>query len=249
MSQLIEASSAKPKTETPILRASGIKRSFKMGDTTLLVLKHVDLAVRPGEFIAIEGRSGSGKSTLLHILGALDESDGGSVDYQGRDIARQSSTERSKLRNTDFGFVFQFYFLLPELNVLENTLLSSMVQYSWLGFRSNRAALRARAIEVLEQLGLGHRIKHKPSQLSGGERQRVAIARALMNQPKVLFADEPTGNLDAETGRQIMGVLEKLHREKQQTIIMVTHDRSIAKQADRILVLKDGRLERADHAE
>src|SRR5438093_1244077 len=138
MSQLIEASSPKPKTETAILRASGLQRSFKMGDSTLVVLKHVDLSVRPGEFIAIEGRSGSGKSTLLHIMGALDEADAGSVDYQGQNIATMSGAARSALRNSQFGFVFQFYHLLPELNVIENTLLASMIQYSWLRFRSNR---------------------------------------------------------------------------------------------------------------
>jgi len=305
---------------TGAISARGVSKSFEMGEVPIQVLKGVDLSVKQGEFVAIEGRSGSGKSTLLHILGALETLDRGSVEFDGIDygaslpprrafgwrILRPRTLEdltmefalltfgfvvgsatswigvvwsnafwdlltpaaisfsallyclrlqekrelpRATLRNTQFGFVFQFYYLLPELNVLENTLLASMVKHSWLGFRSNRAHLKARAIEVLEQLGLGHRIKHRPNQLSGGERQRVAIARALMNQPKVLFADEPTGNLDAETGRQIMNVLEKLHREKRQTIIMVTHDRAIAKQADRILVLKDGRLERADHAE
>jgi lipoprotein-releasing system ATP-binding protein len=157
-----------------------------------------------------------------------------------------SPTERSGLRNTQFGFVFQFYHLLPELNVLENTLLAAMVEHSWFSFRAKRAALRNRATEVLQRLGMSHRLKHRPSQLSGGERQRVAIARALMNSPRVLFADEPTGNLDAETGRQIMGVLESLHRQNAQTIVMVTHDRSLARQADRVLVLKDGRLERAE---
>jgi lipoprotein-releasing system ATP-binding protein len=141
-----------------------------------------------------------------------------------------------------FGFVFQFYYLLPELNVLENTLLAAMVEYSWLSFRANRAKLRERGIDVLKQLGMEHRLKHRPNQLSGGERQRVAIARALMNSPRVLFADEPTGNLDAETGRQIMDVLENLHRNHGQTIAMVTHDRAIAREADRILVLKDGKL-------
>jgi len=150
------------------------------------------------------------------------------------------------LRNEQFGFVFQFYYLLPELNVLENTLLSSMVQYSWLGFRAKKSALRERGEQVLASLGMDHRLKHRPNQLSGGERQRVAIARALMNNPRVLFADEPTGNLDAETGRQIMSVLEKLHRDSGQTIIMVTHDRTLARQADRVLVLKDGKLDKAD---
>ena len=150
------------------------------------------------------------------------------------------------IRNRDFGFVFQFYHLLPELNVLENTMLSPMIQFSWRGFLGRRRELRARATEVLEQLGMSHRLRHRPSQLSGGERQRVAIARALMNNPRVLFADEPTGNLDAETGQQIMGVLEKLHQEQGQTIVMVTHDRTLARRADRVLVMKDGKLDRAE---
>jgi lipoprotein-releasing system ATP-binding protein len=246
MSQLATSVSPATKANPAILRAAGVNRRFKMGDSVIDVLRHCDLSVRDGEFIAIEGRSGSGKSTLLHILGALDEPNGGSIDYQGRDIAKMNGAERSHLRNTDFGFVFQFYHLLPELNVIENTLLSAMIQYSWLGFRSNRGKLRERATQVLDQLGMAHRLKHRPNQLSGGERQRVAIARALMNSPKVLFADEPTGNLDADTGRQIMGVLEKLHQERGQTIVMVTHDRSLARQADRVLVLKDGKLDRAE---
>ncbi len=221
----------------PIVRASAIVKHFRMGDSTLQVLKGVDLSVKAGEFLAIEGRSGSGKSTLLHLLGALDAADEGSILYDGKDIAQMSATERSRLRNTDFGFVFQFYHLLPELSVIENTMLSPMIQYSWLGFRAKRAEFRDRATAVLAQLGMDHRLKHKPAQLSGGERQRVAIARALMNEPRVLFADEPTGNLDTDTGRQIMAVLEKLHREKGQTIVMVTHDRSLARTADRTLVL------------
>ena len=227
-----------------ILRAQGVKRVFKMGDEELTILRQVDLTLLAGDFVAIEGRSGSGKSTLLHILGALDAADGGSIQYQGSDIAKMSGTDRSRLRNTEFGFVFQFYHLLPELNVLENTLLSSMIEFSWLEFWSQRRELRNQATDILRQLGMDHRLKHKPNQLSGGERQRVAIARALMNNPKVLFADEPTGNLDYETGRQIMGVLEKLHQEKGQTIVMVTHDRSLASQADRVLVLRNGKLEK-----
>src|SRR5205085_730729 len=153
---------------------------------------------------------------------------------------------RSRLRNTSFGFVFQFYHLLPELNVLENTMLSPMIEHSWFSFHGRKKALRERAIALLTEFGMEHRLSHRPNQLSGGERQRVAIARALMNEPKVLFADEPTGNLDAETGKQIMAVLERLHREKGQTIVMVTHDRTIARQADRVLVLKDGKLEPAE---
>jgi len=229
-----------------ILRASGIQKSYQMGESTVQVLKSVDLTVRDGEFVAIEGRSGSGKSTLLHITGALDAADAGSVEFDGKDIAQLPAAQRCRLRNTSFGFVFQFYHLLPELNVLENVLITTMIEYSFFGYRARKRELREQAAKVLAQLGMDHRMKHKPSQLSGGERQRVAIARALVNSPRVLFADEPTGNLDAETGRQIMGVLEKLHQEKGQTIIMVTHDRALARQADRVLVLRDGKLEKAE---
>jgi lipoprotein-releasing system ATP-binding protein len=227
---------------TPIIQARGIIKTYRMGDSTLQVLKGVDLSVKTGEFLAIEGRSGSGKSTLLHILGALDSVDAGGIQYNGQDIAAVSAAERSRLRNQQFGFVFQFYHLLPELNVIENTLLGPMIEFSWWSWRTKRKAQYDRAADVLKQLGMEHRMRHRPNQLSGGERQRVAIARALMNQPRVLFADEPTGNLDAETGRQIMTVLEGLHRERKQTIVMVTHDRQIARTADRVLVLKDGRL-------
>jgi lipoprotein-releasing system ATP-binding protein len=264
--------------QRPIVRASGLKKSFKMGESEVHVLKHVDLSIRRGEFLAIEGRSGSGKSTLLHILAGLDAPDDGVVDFEGTDIAALAGTserwmrwlrrrrvplpgvatlfdlinltmnradrELARVRNTHFGFVFQFYHLLPELNVLENTLLTAMIEHSWLGYAAKRSELNDRGAAVLKQLGMDHRLKHRPNQLSGGERQRVAIARALLNSPKVLFADEPTGNLDAETGRQIMSVFEALHREHGQTIVMVTHDRTLARQADRALVLKEGALQR-----
>jgi lipoprotein-releasing system ATP-binding protein len=236
--------SAALRSDRTILKAQGVRKTFRMGDSVVQVLKNADVSIRAGEFLAIEGRSGSGKSTLLHILGALDSADAGVIEYEGRDIAQMPGAERSRLRNTQFGFVFQFYHLLPELNVLENAELSSMIEHSWFTFRANKRAIQERAVGILKQLGMEHRLKHRPNQLSGGERQRVAIARALMNQPKVLFADEPTGNLDAETGKQIMAVLETLHREHGQTIVMVTHDRTVAKKADRVLVLKDGKLER-----
>jgi lipoprotein-releasing system ATP-binding protein len=238
--------SVKSMASTPIIRASGVVKSFRMGDQVLTVLKKVDLSVRPGEFVAIEGRSGSGKSTLLHVMGALDSATAGDIEYEGRSIPAMGGNERSALRNTQFGFVFQFYHLLPELNVMENTLLAPMIQHSWLGYRLKKRALADRARDVLTQLGMNHRLKQSPNRLSGGERQRVAIARALMNNPRVLFADEPTGNLDAETGRQIMAVLEKLHQEQGQTVIMVTHDRTLARRADRVLVMKDGKLEKAE---
>jgi lipoprotein-releasing system ATP-binding protein len=234
-------------SKTVILRAQALKKTFRMGDSEVTVLKHVDLSLQAGEFVAIEGRSGSGKSTLLHLMGALDAPDSGSIEFDGQDLARLSGPARSRVRNKQFGFVFQFYHLLPELNVVENTLLSPLIENSWFSFRSKKAELRDRAGALLAKLGLGHRLAHRPNQLSGGERQRVAIARALMNSPRILFADEPTGNLDAETGRQIMDVLEQLHRETGQTVVMVTHDRSLAREADRVLVLKEGRLERADN--
>ena len=232
-----------PQSTSPLLTAAGIRKTFRMGDSDLTILKNVDLAVAAGEFVAIEGRSGSGKSSLLHLLGCLDEATAGTVSYEGVDIQSLGGTARSRLRNRSFGFVFQFYHLLPELSVLENTMLAAMIEYSWLAFRKNKDAHRKRASELLDELGMGHRLTHRPAQLSGGERQRVAIARALMNNPKIVFADEPTGNLDYETGGQIMAVLERLHREQGQTIVMVTHDRTIARKADRLMVLKEGRLQ------
>lgn len=224
-----------------LITTSDLHRGFKMGDSVVHVLRGVSLSVSPGEFLAIEGRSGSGKSTLLHIMGALDEPTSGTVDYDGADLFAKSQTERSRIRNLSFGFVFQFYHLLPELNVLENAMVAAMVKHGTLDYLARQGGLAGHAAAILDSLGMSHRLKHRPAQLSGGERQRVAIARALMNEPRVLFADEPTGNLDAETGAQIMRVLEALHA-KGQTIIMVTHDRTIAKRADRAMVLKDGIL-------
>ncbi len=233
-------------TRTVILRTQALRKTFRMGDSVVTVLKHVDLSLYAGEFVAIEGRSGSGKSTLLHLMGALDAPDSGSIEFDGQDLATLSGAARSRVRNLQFGFVFQFYHLLPELNVVENTLLSPLIENSWFAFRPKKAELRERAGALLAKLGLAHRLAHRPNQLSGGERQRVAIARALMNSPRILFADEPTGNLDAETGRQIMDVLEQLHRDTGQTVVMVTHDRTLAREADRVLVLKEGKLERAE---
>jgi lipoprotein-releasing system ATP-binding protein len=244
---------------TGMVQARGLTKAYRMGETDFTVLKGLDFDLQPGEFVAIEGRSGSGKSTLLHILAGLDSVDDGQVTFDGQDYTNRNSkafigsswfrfmTEdpAARLRNRQFGFIFQFYHLLPELDVLENALLAPSIEHSWLGYWSKGTALKKRAAELLEQLGMGHRLHHRPNQLSGGERQRVAIARALMNSPKVLFADEPTGNLDAETGRQIMDVLEQLHRDHGQTIVMVTHDRTLAREADRVLVLKDGKLEPA----
>jgi lipoprotein-releasing system ATP-binding protein len=226
--------------QSTILKAESVHKSYRMGATRVNVLKGVDLAVREGEFIAIIGASGSGKSTFLHILGGLDRPDKGIIRFDGRDLNRVGARELNRFRNERVGFVFQFYHLLDELNVLENVLLPAMVSRSIAGWLTGRRKARQRAEELLDQLGLCQRVGHKPYQLSGGERQRVAIGRALMNQPKLLLADEPTGNLDSATGNGILNVFDTLNKAGQ-TIVMVTHDERIARKAQRIVTLVDGR--------
>ena len=224
-----------------ILQAEGLYKSYRLGAADVKVLKGVDLAVRSGEFISIVGASGSGKSTLLHILGALDRPDKGTVRFEGSDLKNIGNGELNRFRNKMVGFVFQFYHLLDELNVLENVFLPAMVSKSTIGWLLSRKQAKNRAKELLSQLGLSERAKHKPYQLSGGERQRVAIGRALMNEPKILLADEPTGNLDSQTGNSIMKVFEALNKAGQ-TIVMVTHDERIAHKAGRIIMLTDGKV-------
>ncbi len=225
-----------------ILKAEGLYKSYRMGATEVRVLKGVNLAIKEGEFVAIVGASGSGKSTLLHILGALDKPNKGVVKFEGRDLSRHSSGELNRFRNKMVGFVFQFYHLLDELSVLENVFLPTMAGKSVVGWFACRRWAKRHARELLEQLGLSERARHKPYQLSGGERQRVAIGRALMNEPRLLLADEPTGNLDSATGNGILDVLEKLN-SLGQTIVMVTHDERIAQRAGRIVTLVDGKIE------
>ena len=224
-----------------ILRAEGLYKSYRMGAAKVSVLKGVDLAVREGEFVAVVGASGSGKSTLLHILGALDKPDKGVVKFQGRALSRLSGRQLNRFRNKMVGFVFQFYHLLDELSVLENVFLPAMAGKGIIGWLMSRRWARKRAKELLCRLGLGERAEHKPYQLSGGERQRTAIGRALMNEPSILLADEPTGNLDSATGNGILEVFEELHKAGQ-TIVMVTHDEKIARRAGRIITLADGRI-------
>lgn len=224
-----------------IISASGICKTYKMGQNTLEVLKGLDLSVTEGEFVAIVGASGSGKSTLLHILGALDKSDAGKIHYKQQDIASFSQKKLNLYRNESVGFVFQFYHLLDELNVLENVILPAMAKYSTIGWFSRKKSIKARAMVLLQRLGLEDRVLHKPYQLSGGQRQRVAIARALINEPKLLLADEPTGNLDSETGSGILEVLEQLNGDGQ-TVIMVTHDQNIASRGHKIIRLADGKI-------
>jgi lipoprotein-releasing system ATP-binding protein len=225
-----------------ILRAENVHKSYKMGQSVLNVLKGVDLSIQKGEFVAIVGASGSGKSTLLHILGGLDVTDKGTVEFEGGRLDGFSGGRLNKYRNKSVGFVFQFYHLLDELNVLENMVLPAMASSSTLFWLLGRgASVKKRGRELLWRLGLGDRMKHRPYQLSGGERQRVAIARALINEPSIVLADEPTGNLDSETGNGILGILEELNRAGQ-SIVMVTHDERIAARAGRIVKLSDGKI-------
>jgi len=224
-----------------MIKTEEIYKSYKMGATKVKVLKGVNLAVEKGEFVAIIGASGSGKSTLLHILGALDRPDKGVVKFEDRDLNSFSAGELNRFRNKMVGFVFQFYHLLDELSVLENVYLPTMASKSVAGWLACRKQAKERAKELLVQLGLEERAGHKPYQLSGGERQRVAVGRALMNEPELLLADEPTGNLDSVTGNGILDVLEKLNKVGQ-TIIMVTHNEGIAKRAGRIIKLIDGKI-------
>jgi len=230
-----------------LIRLERIFKAYQMGPDRVAVLRGVDLSVNEGEMVAIMGASGSGKSTLLHIAGALDVPDvtdqvRGEVFFRGQAISLMGRWGRHRLRNKQFGFVFQFYHLLPELNVLENVLLPAMVDAPFFMALVHARPRKAEALALLEAFGLSGRLKHRPSQLSGGERQRVAIARALINGPALLLADEPTGNLDAKTGRAILDVLLNLHKEKGQTILLVTHDPQVAGLADRIVRLEEGRI-------
>jgi lipoprotein-releasing system ATP-binding protein len=230
-----------PTTET-ILRADGVHKSFRKGSNEVPVLRGVDLDVVRGEFLAIVGSSGSGKTTLLHLLGTLDRPDQGAIYWRGERLDNQSTTARERFRNRSCGFVFQFYHLLPELTALENVLVPRMIELGPLQYWSQKKKLTKRATELLERVGLSHRLKHRPAELSGGEMQRTAIARALLSEPEILLADEPTGNLDAETGQNIFELLNELREEARLTLVLVTHDISLANRADRTCRLAQGVL-------
>ena len=224
-----------------IIQATNLKRSFHEAGRELHVLRGVDLSIREGEWLSILGRSGSGKSTLLHLLGGLDRPTSGSVVFNGTDIFTLGGGRLDRYRNRHAGFVFQFYHLLPELSALENVLIGSMLGSSVLGWPGRRKIAHQTAKEMLDRVGLKDRLTHRPAKLSGGERQRVAIARALVNRPSVLLADEPTGNLDADTAGSILDLFRRLHQDGQ-TIAMVTHDRTVADAGDRVVTLTKGRL-------
>lgn len=227
------------------LAARDLFKSYQKGEVGIPVLQGINMSVYEGEFLSIVGQSGCGKSTLLHLLGTLDQPDGGEVHFDGHRIDNLPSRSRDLLRNRHFGMIFQFYHLLPELTTLQNVLAPAFISESTLGYWRKRTALRKRAMELLDMVGLSDRAKHKPRELSGGEMQRAAIARALLLEPRVLLADEPTGNLDRGTGEQIMAMLRELNSEQKLTIVMVTHDNWIAEQADRVVSLVEGRIQKA----
>ena len=227
------------------LVARGLFKSYRKGALGIPVLQGIDISVRQGEFLSIVGQSGCGKSTLLHLLGTLDRPDGGEVHFDGHRIDNLPTASRDLLRNRHFGMIFQFYHLLPELTTLENVLAPVFISESVLGYWLHRKKHHQRALQLLELVGLSGRARHKPHELSGGEMQRTAIARALLANPRVLLADEPTGNLDRETGEQIMAMLRELNRREKLTIVMVTHDPWIAEQADRVVRLDSGRIQAA----
>jgi len=220
-----------------ILRVQNIKKSYQMGKVIVPALRGISFDVEESEFLAVLGPSGSGKSTLLHIIGCLDRPDEGEILFEGINILSLTDDELAELRLKKIGFVFQFFNLLPRLTALENV----KIPLTLAGISDKEADERAR--NLLELVGLGKRLNHKPSELSGGEQQRVAIARALINNPKLVLADEPTGNLDTKSGWEIVSLMRKLNEELGQTFIVVTHDPQVAEAADRIIYLKDGLIE------
>ncbi|MBI5183237.1 MAG: ABC transporter ATP-binding protein [Nitrospinae bacterium] len=222
--------------EDILISVHGLYKSFKKDSRILPVLKGIDLRIRRGEMIGIVGVSGAGKSTLLHLLGAIDRPSSGDIRFDGIDIFKMSDTKIAEFRNKRIGFVFQLHHLLPEFTSIENTMMPALI----MGRKRNEAIERAK--QILTDVGLRERFHHKPGELSGGEQQRVAIARALVNNPDIVLADEPTGNLDSETGRSIQELMCRLNRDKKQTFIIVTHNETIASKMDNILRLVDGRI-------
>lgn len=225
-------------SEAVVLQCNGLSKVFRQTGQADQVLNAVDFSVHPGEHVTIVGASGSGKSTLLHLLGGLDRPTSGQVLLQGEDLARLSQARLSVLRNQKIGFVYQFHHLLPEFSALENVAMPLWIQ------RLSREEAAGRARQLLEAVGLGHRLHHRPAELSGGERQRAAVARALIARPAVVLADEPTGNLDRHTAHQVFELMQRLNRESGAGFVMVTHDRGLSERADTRYQLMDGTLQK-----
>ena len=227
-------------TDNGYLCANEIHKEYKIGKTSLRVLSGINLEIKEGEILIILGASGAGKSTLLHILGILDTPTSGHVSFKGENLSIVGQKELAEKRNRIFGFVFQFYHLLPDFNALENVLMPRLI-----GKSSSRQYLKEhteKAVQLLERVGLGNRINHRPNELSGGEKQRVAIVRALMNDPEILLCDEPTGNLDTNSGREIKELIWELNEKTKQTVVIVTHDERFAKSAGQVVRMADGKI-------
>jgi len=221
---------------TPLVRIEGLSKSYPTGDGSLEVLKKIDFEIEAGERIAVVGQSGVGKSTLLHILGTLDHPSEGSVWFRGEDVFAKDNAGLAKIRNEFIGFVFQFHHLLPEFSALENVMIPGLIG------RRGRDEMQERAVRILDEVGLSHRLHHRAGKLSGGERQRVAVARALVLDPPLVLADEPTGNLDPTIGQQISELLFEINRSRGTTLVVVTHNERMANELGKTLVLEDGRL-------
>lgn len=221
-----------------ILEAKNIYKSYRQAGNILTVLKGVNIKVDRGEILCVVGPSGAGKSTLLHILGGLDDPDQGEVFLNNENIYAGSDEKRAKIRNQKIGFIFQFYHLLPDFTAIENVMLPAIID----GAQKNIKDIEVKSLEVLTEIGLKDRVKHKPSQLSGGEQQRVAIARALMNNPDVVLCDEPTGNLDSQNGDAIKDILVRLNEKNRQTLIIVSHDEGFKTIAHRTIYMRDGKI-------
>ncbi len=219
-----------------MITVTDLSKSFPMGGQTLTVLKGVNLQIQRGELIAVVGASGAGKSTLLHIIGTLDRPTQGTVHFDGQDMFKLSEGEQAEFRNRRIGFVFQFHHLLPEFTALENACMPALIQ------RRQKADIEPEAIALLEEVGLGARLHHKPGELSGGEQQRVAVARALLQKPDLVLADEPTGNLDTHTGDALFAMMRALNKARGTTFVIVTHNDKLSAQADRIIHMQDGQI-------